>query len=245
MSLGIKSSIIAGGINQTENIQNVTTNTNVQTIQQDYYGDPRFEFGAIYSGAITKNWDFSLGGKYINQTNLGTQRTLTVIQNNVTIVNDQFVKNDNFTLPTTYSAGISLVHNKRITFAGDYTYENWSPLNIGGDGWRMINNNRISAGVEIAKHVQAYGQNFEKSFLQFGGFVTNGYLQVNNTPIKEFGVTAGMGGAIGSNLLYSLALEGGSRGTTSAQLIRENFFRLTITLTYRDFLLSKGRKYGD
>jgi hypothetical protein len=44
-------------------------------------------------------------------------------------------------------------------------------------------------------------------------------------------------------LLYALSIEGGKRGTTAAGLIRENFFQLTISLTYRDFLFSKGKKY--
>lgn len=241
-AVGIKSSIIAGGISQTETITNSSTGT-LQSKQQDYYGDPRFEFGAIYSGAINKSWNISLGGKFINKTSLNFERTLNVTENNAVIVNNEIVKNDLFDLPETYSVGVSAVHNQKITFAADYTFENWSALNIGGDGWQMVNNHRLSGGVEIAKHVQQWGQSVEKSYFQFGGFITNSYLQVHSTPINEFGITAGFGGTFNSNLLYAFCLAGGSRGTTTANLIRENFFRLTISLTYRDLLLSKGRKY--
>jgi len=233
-SVGIKSSIIAGGINQTETMQ---------TKQQDYFGDPRFEYGAIYSSVINKKWDLSLGGKFINKTRLSSERTLSVTENNAVVVNDDFIKNDRFYLPQTYSMGISLVHNKKTSFAADYTYENWSPLKISGDGWQLVNSNRISAGMEISKHVQQWGQLVEKSYLQFGAFISNSYLQVHNTPVNEFGITAGMGGSFNSNLLYALSIEGGKRGTTTAGLIKENFFQLTISLTYRDFLFSKGKKY--
>ena len=241
--VGLKSSIIAGGTNQTETIVNAASTNTLQTKQQDYYGDPRFELGAIYSGAINKKWDISMGGKFIKKTSLNSERTLNVMENNTVIVNNDLVKNDLFYLPKTYSVGVSVIHNKKTTFAADYSFENWSPLNIGGNGWQMVNNNRVSAGVEIAKHVQQFGQLIEKSYLQFGGFVTNSYLQVNNTPVNEFGVTAGLGGTFNNNLVYAFCLEGGSRGTTTSGLIRENFFRLTISLTYRDLLLSKGRKY--
>lgn len=242
-SVGIKSSIIAGGINQTETIVNAASTNTIQTTQRDYFGDPRFEYGAIYASSINKNWDLSLGGKFINKTRLSSERTLTVMQNATVILNDEFIKNDRFILPQTYSMGISLLHDKKTRFAADYTFENWSPLNIRGDGWSLTNSNKVSAGVEISKHAQQWGQLVEKSYLQFGAFISNSYLQVNNTPVNEFGITAGMGGSISSNLLYAISLEGGKRGTTTGGLIRENFFQFTVSLTYRDFLLSKGRKY--
>jgi hypothetical protein len=242
-SFGVKSSIIAGGINQTETITNAASSSSVETKQRDYFGDPRFEYGAIYSGAINKNWDLSLGGKFINKTKLSSERTLTVTQGNATIVNDNFIKSDRFYLPRTYSMGVALVHDKKTTFAADYTYENWSALKIDSDGWNLVNSNKLSAGIEISKHVQQLGQSLEKSYLQFGGFIGNSYLQVNSTQINEFGISAGMGGALNGSLLYHLSLEGGKRGTIKAGLIRENFFQFTISLSYRDFLFSKGRKY--
>jgi len=242
-SVGVKSSIIAGGINQTENIVDTATSNTVQTTQRDYFGDPRFEFGAIYSASINKKWDVSLGGKYINKTRLGSERTLTVTDNNTVVVNDNFIKNDRFYLPQTYSMGFSLTHNKKTTFAADYTYEKWSPLKISGDGFQLVNSNRLSAGMEISRHVQQFGQTLEKNYVQFGAFLDNSYLQVHGVPVNEFGITAGMGGAISSNLVYALSIEGGKRGTTTNGLIRENFYQLTISLTYRDFLFSKGKKY--
>ena len=242
-SIGIKASIIAGGISQSETVTSSASANTIQTTQRDYYGDPRFEYGAIYSSAVNKNWDLSLGGKFINKTKLNSERTLNVMENTTVLVNQQFVSNGSFFLPETYAMGLSLIHDKKITFAADYSFENWSPLHIGGDGWSVTNANKISGGVEIAKQTQRWGQPVEKSYLQFGAFISNSYLQVNNRQLNEFGITAGMGGGIGGNLLYALSLEGGTRGTTSAGLIRENFFQLTISLTYRDFLLSKGRKY--
>ncbi len=71
--VGIKSSVIAGNINQAETIINDAANA-IETKQQDYFGSPGFEFGAIYSGSINKKWDFSVGDKFINKTRLGSER---------------------------------------------------------------------------------------------------------------------------------------------------------------------------
>src|SRR5689334_6522257 len=118
-SVGVKSSIIAGGISRTEAISNGTHL--ISTKQQDYFGDPQFEYGAIYSGSLNKHWDVSLGGKYINKTKLDAERTLTVTDGTTIVINDQFVKNGIFYLPQTYSAGISVTHDKKIRFSADYT----------------------------------------------------------------------------------------------------------------------------
>ena len=243
ISVGLKSSIIAGGISQTETINNAAVVSSIQTKQQDYFGSPRFEFGAIYSLAVNKEWDFSLGGKYVNKTKLPSERTITVTENTTTILNENVTKQDRFFLPRTYGVGITLTHNKKATFAADYIFENWSPLNVQGEGWALTNSSRFSAGMEFAQHANVRGQLVEKRYFQFGGFINNSYLQVNNTPINEFGITAGMGGKVTGNLLYTLAVEGGKRGTTAENLIRENFVQFTITLAYRDFLFSKGHKY--
>jgi hypothetical protein len=130
ISVGLKSSIIAGSINQTETINNTAVLSSIQTKQQDYFGSPRFELGGIYSLAVNKKWDFSLGGKYARKTRLGAERTLTVTENTTTIVNESLNELNRFYVPQTYGVGITLTHNKKTTFAADYIFENWSPLNI-------------------------------------------------------------------------------------------------------------------
>lgn len=142
----------------------------------------------------------------------------------------------------TAGGGIAITHNKKSTFAADYTYENWAQTGLQGNGWQMVDNNRISAGYEITREVNKLGKlPFERS-IQVGAYYNSGYLYVNNKQISDYGVTIGTAGNI-RNLLYNLSLDVGQRGTRSANLIRENYFQFTLGLSYRDFLLSKGRKY--
>ena len=243
LSFGLKSSIIAGSINQTETIADENTGSTISTKVQDYFGKGRFQFGYIYSTAVGKKWDVSVGGKYVPAIKITSERTLTVDQDGSTIIEDEFIKNDRFSLPKTYAAGIAIKHNKKTTFAADYTYEDWSSLKIKEQGWQMITNNKLSAGVEFSKQARMMNQLMEKRYFQVGAFYNTGYLQIRNEPIKEYGITAGMGGIIGKGLIYSLAIEAGSRGTTQQKLIKEQYVQMTFTFSYRDFLASKGRKY--
>jgi hypothetical protein len=239
---GVKSSFMAGSINQTEDITDQALSTTIQSIQQDYYYHLRFEYGGIFYTAINKYWDLSIGGKFSAKTNLSSNRTLTVNQDRNTVVNDQYVSTNSFFLPTTAGGGIAITHNKRSTLAADFIHENWSQTGLKGNGWQLVDNNRIAAGYELTKDVNKLSKlPFERS-IQFGAYYNSGYLYVHNKQISDFGVTIGTAGNIRS-LLYNVSLEVGQRGTRSADLIRENYFQLTLGLSYRDFLFSKGRKY--
>ena len=243
-SLGLRSSIISGAINQYEELSDETLQSVIKTKQQDYFGKLRFQAGVLYSTALSKNWDLSLGGRFAPKTKMISERTVTVTENDVAIVEDKFVKNDRFYLPNTYAAGIAFRHNKKTTFTADYTYEDWSSLHIKEQGWALISSNRISAGVEFSKQQKIQNQFVEHRYFQLGAFLNNSYLQIRNKPINEIGFTAGMGGALSGSLLYTLAAEVGRRGTTQANLIKENYVQLTIGLSFRDYLFSKGRKYN-
>lgn len=243
-SVGLQSSIIAGSINQTETVSDAGLQSVITARQQDYFGQLRFQAGALYSAKLNRKWDLSLGGRFAPRTKMVSERTLTVTENQTILVNDEFLKNDRFYLPNTFAAGVALKRSNKTTFAFDYTYEDWSSLKIKESGWQLISSNRFSAGVEFSQQRYIANQLVEKKYFQLGAFLNNSYLQVNNQPITEFGFTAGMGGAINSNLLYTIAVEAGSRGTTKAKLIKENYVQLTLGFSFRDFLFSKGKKYN-
>jgi hypothetical protein len=74
-------------------------------------------------------------------------------------------------------------------------------------------------------------------------FTGKSYLQVKGQEINEVGATVGFGGYLSRAFAYNLAVEGGRRGTTVNNLVRENYVQFTLSLSYREVLFSKGRKY--
>jgi hypothetical protein len=243
-SFGVRSSMIAGSIDQKETVYDDALQSTIVTAQKDYFGDLRFQYGGLYKTSLGKNWGFSFGGRYSAKTNLSSERTLTVTENDASVVDERFIKADRFILPQTFAAGFAFTHKQKTTFAVDYTHENWSVLKVKGAGWHYTNSDKVSAGVEFSKLKQQWNTTTEKKYYQLGVFYNNPYLVVKNTPIKEYGLTAGMGGRLGNNLLYGLSGQFGVRGTTVNNLVKENYFQFTFTLSYMDFLFSKGRRYN-
>ncbi|WP_207513147.1 hypothetical protein [Longitalea luteola] len=243
LALGVRSSFIFGSINQIETLAGGGLNSSVVTQLTDYYSGFRFEGGAIYGAKLSKDWRVSLGGKVTTKSDLTSNKTITVTEGGSVVEQDKQLSDGTFTLPWQYDAGISFVNKGRTTFTVDYSYGDWNKLNPGGGTWTMVNNERISAGVQFSKQVQRFGMVAEKSYLSAGLFSDKSYLQVKGQHIEGYGATIGYGGYLSRGLAYNLAVEAGRRGTLTNNLIRENYFQFTLSLSYREVLYSKGRKY--
>ncbi len=242
-SVGVKTTFVTGSVNQTETLYDPSLETAIVSLQQDYVRKFRFDYGALFNHSISKKWDISLGGRYAAKAPFKADRSLTVSQDGTVIVNDRFVKYQQYGLPASYGAGLSLVHNDKTTFALDYNAEQWNDLGLKGQGWRYKNSQRIAGGVEFAKSVNLRDRTSARRFYQVGAFYDNSPLEVDSRTINSYGFTAGMGGKLGKTMLYSFSAEAGVRGTRQVNLIRENYFQLVFSISYGDFLFSKGRKY--
>ena len=244
-SLGLRTSFISGSINKNEILSEANLTTAISTTQQDYYRNFRLQAGALYETPINKKWTVSLGGRYSPKTGLIYDRTLTVTENSAAVESNKYLSSGTFYLPTSYAGGIALKRGIKSVFAVDYSYEDWSSLKVKDQGWQLVSSNRISAGAEFSSYKNDRGILVEKRFYQVGGYYNTSYLQVRGEPINDWGITVGMGGSLKNQFLYNLSLQGGIRGTTAQNLIRQTFLGFTFSLSYRDFLLSKGRVYAD
>lgn len=241
--LGVNLSVISGSINRTEFMVDQSIDRLIETKVQDFYSNVRLEYGMIYTIPLNKKWQFSLGGRFNAKTDISPERTVTVKENNVVLVDEELVDANPFQLPLSYGVGIALTKSNSFTIAADYTADKWKALNVKGSGWSLVNSQRFSGGIEISKLVERWDRAPARKYFQLGAFVDNSYLSVKSHQLNEFGVTLGYGSNYRS-LLYNLSLEIGQRGTISDGLIKENYFQVTIGLSYRDFLFSKGKKYN-
>lgn len=244
VSFGVKASYIGGPVNQNTTINNPSTSTTLLTEQQDYYSGFKLEYGAIWSSKIGKQFELSFGGVFSPQSKLNAERTLSITEGSDVIIDDKLISNRTEYLPMSYGAGITLVHKQRTTISVDYKHEYWGDLNVVNNGWRYVNSERVAAGVQHSWFAKTWGgQLYEKRYLQAGVISNRSNLLVKGQQISGLAFTLGYGGSYKDKLLYTLAAEIGSRGTTSNGLIKENYFQLTIGLSYRDFLYTRGRRY--
>lgn len=242
LSVGINSSFLFGSIKQTELIQEETSSSNITSTKNIYIHDFHFDYGLQYFTALNKKYDLNLGLIFSNKTSLTSQYSLLVTNYDGTTVKNEILKNDSYTFPLSYGAGVSVTKNKRLTLAADYKFQDWSSVKSEYKNY-VISSHRFSMGIQYSKLKNISNYLYEKNYIQAGLFLNNSYVNISNHQISDYGITVGGGVPVNGRINVNLALEIGSRGTTQNDLIKENYSQLTINISYRDLWYTKGRKY--
>lgn len=244
LSIGVQASYLFGSFQQTETLDSIALGSSLITNRNRYMGKMYLKGGMQYQAKLSKHWQLGLGATAALKTNISSTYYLTVTSNGETVTNSESVESNYFTLPFTYSAGISLKNNDRFTFVGDYQFQRWGDMHYTGLGYSLVNSSRYAAGIEFSKKVRALDYYYEKSNLQAGFYYNNTYLQIGNQQLVDYGFTAGTGlGIKGSNLSYQLNLAVGSKGTTQNKMIKETYVQIGITISYKEIWWTKMKRY--
>ena len=101
------------------------------------------------------------------------------------------------------------------------------------------NSNRYSLGLEFA----SLGYNRSSNniiYYRFGAEFTESYLVINKNPINYRSISFGTGLPVGGMLnVINISFEIGQNGTKNEGLIKENFYRLNIDISLKDFWFMK------
>ncbi|MDB5211501.1 MAG: outer membrane protein [Sediminibacterium sp.] len=246
LSVGLQTSYLFGQLQETETIAGNISDSVLSTNRNIFIGNPYLKLGIQYKTKINKQWDLALGATISNKTRLKADYNLLVKDGTSILVNNEYYKSDYFTIPVTYAGGIAATYQNTFTFALDYNYQGWSSLNYKGISYSLVNSQKIAAGVEYSKKLSYLNQSFEKYFFQGGFFYNNSYLRIAGQQLTDVGATIGAGVQLArSGLGLQGALEIGTRGTTNNGLIKEKYTQFNITISYRDFWLSRKMKKYD
>lgn len=243
-SVGLNSSLLFGSLNQQDSILSSTNDPLVTTTRNIYLRNFYFTYGLQYGGKINKHWDIGVGGTFSNRTSLLSEYSTQVTDNTGQVIKDVPLNNSTYSVPLTYGVGVSATRNKKYTFLADYKYQDWGSLGYKGFNYSLVNSSRYSIGFEYSKQKQVWENLVETMFMQAGAFYNNSYMKVYGEQLKAYGVTLGVGfNSKRGPLSYLVSAEIGSRGSRNGKLVQEQYVGLTLTLSYRDFWFTRGRKY--
>ncbi len=198
-----------------------------------------FTFGGIYTG-IDKLFGFS----ETRQVNLGAtvftgssmtidDETLTDFSSNTDTLKQN---NQSATLPVGFSLGLSY-NLRNINYTADLNFQNWDNFKLKGVHPAEIQNSiRIGAGVEFLPPKDFTDTYLEKVAYRVGGYFRQSYLKINGHSINEIFGTAGIGLPLSAESRMNIGVEYGIRGTTSSSLIKDNVFRLVLSLTASELM---------
>lgn len=148
-----------------------------------------------------------------------------------------------FKIPARLGIGAGLVVGSKLVLGLDYTWQDWSKATIFNQGDSLRRYSRLSVGAEYVHNRESYTSYLAKIRFRIGVHYENTYLQLNQKSIADYGVSLGLALPMRrSNTYFHIGFEIGRRGTTSNNLIEDNYKRVFISLSLYDYWFFK-RKY--
>lgn len=257
LKIGVDASYNFGNITNTNiafgyNEQGEFLQYHTREINRSDLGGLSYNLGVIYTKLLKSNLQFTASGTYAPSINLKStnQRNFSTVV--VNLDTDQEValntidvdlgeiglETTDLKIPSKTSFGFGF-GAPRKWFAGvDYTFLKASQFSnrlLVVDNSTYEDASSISFGGFYIPEFDSFNKYWKRIVYRTGIRFENTGLKVNEQVIKEFGISFGVGlpvGRIFSNA--NLAVEFGKRGTTSANLVRENFVNFQMSLSLND-----------
>ena len=252
LSVGANASYLFGGLNRRkrlvfddETIFNSRSNSLIN-IKGIYY-----EFGAVFSKKIDdNNSQISISINTSNNTNVDAKRTNLVetfeYSGTNEIVKDTFensVEKGSMILPKYTNLGLAYSLDKWL-FVFDYSTQNWSDYELFEESDSLINSQRISGGLQYTPDISSVNQFYKRCHYRVGLALNTTPLQINNTQLEDKSISFGIGIPIQKNKsTYDISVILGQRGTTSNNLLKENYVKIGLSMSFEGIWFVK-QKYN-
>lgn len=252
------------GVEAAYNFGNISTNS-IEFIPNVQYGtselnDSRvdgftFNTGLAYNKKLNDKYTIYGSATYTPQSTLTFYNTTTIAiiqylsngsyivvnpdESEVTKVN-QKIKN-----PSKVSFGLGFADEKKFGIGAQLTL---TDLNQFGNRYDEIisgtfeNGTKIGVGGFYVPKYNSFTNYWNRVTYRAGFNYENTGLVVRDESIMDYGINFGLGLPVpGSISTFNVGFEFGSRGTTNANLIKENYFNLFISLNLNDKWFVKSK----
>lgn len=209
--------------------------------------------GVIFNTKIKKKYDFYASATFTPESNLksdNTRQLATIIDytgaEGVVESRDLAVADTDLKLPSKFSFGAGFGKKTEWFVGAEVTLQQSSKF---GNRYNDITNvtykdaEKYTIGGYFIPEYNSFTNYWKRITYRAGLKYENSGLVISDVPIKDYGFTLGLGLPVGgaiSNL--NLGFEYGRRGTTEANLVKENYANIFLSLSLSDKWFIK-RKY--
>ncbi len=141
-------------------------------------------------------------------------------------------------IPTTATFGLGYGEHRKWFVGAEYSFQGMSSFSndfLGVENLEYKDASSLALGGFYIPNQAAFDGYFNRVAYRAGIRLDKTGMVVNNTDINNFGITFGLGLPLGrtfSNM--NLGFELGRRGTTSADLLEESYFKINIGMSFND-----------
>lgn len=196
-------------------------------------------------GSLTYSPESNL--KATNERNIATIQYSTSGSEIIIDPVDINVDDTNIKMPSKLALGFGIGQNKKWMLGTEVTFQESSGM---GNRFNDINNVKFENAIKYniggyyIPNFTSFSKYFQKITYRAGLRYENTGLIINNESINDYGITGGLGlPIIGIFSNINVGVEYGKRGTTTANLVEENYTNITIGFSLNDKWFQKKRFY--
>jgi hypothetical protein len=248
LSVGGQAQYIFGAIDRYDNVTfSDATIANTNSGKLIKANNFTFGLGAQYELPVGK-YHLTAGVTYQFQNNMKAEKTDFAYS--VGSMGTDTVRYDNnadarLLVPAALGVGFTFRKNDQWLVGLDYTFRDWStavfdtPSNF---AFKTVSEHILRAGFESTPNRYDIRYFLKRWTYRAGLFFENTYMQFNGNRIQNYGATVGLGLPIGSrNNAVNIAIEAGQRGTTANNLVREMYWKVSVSVSLYDLWFIKQR----
>ncbi len=207
------------------------------------YSDFLLEGGLNMRKRFGKKMEVNLGFIYELASNMNTKRdeTLEIVDDSPFPPTDSILTNVKGTtfLPQKFGGGLSITKIYKWTFGVDFYSQDWTKYksDFGAENG-FTNSYEIIVGGEFTPDFFSATSYLKRVTYQFGFNYEQTPVMINNTNIDDFGINFGVSLPVGSASIFTVGFNYGQQGTVSDGLVKEDYFKIRLGMTFND------RSYG-
>jgi len=246
LTLGVNLSYLFGTINSTSfaeyNTEEVPFIRNTMNSNFRYLDGIQINGGVQYHITINEKHRLGIGTVYEKTLKLWSRENLvrltyanpyspnTVFDTIKYNVGADAVRTKNAKMPHIIGTGISYGYKDKLLVAADITWQNWKKFYMSNIKDSLQNNLVTALGMQFIPDPLS-SKYFKKINLRAGTRFSTGYIVIQNHPISEFAISAGLGFPIrtfNTRSSVNIMFEYSRLGTLQNNLIIQNYYKLTF-----------------
>ena len=250
-SVGINASYLFGGLNRRKKVifddaSFLHSRSNSKINLKGYY----YEVGLLYKKNLTENREVSFGITANNNSEIRAKKGELVETFEYSGVfefpKDTFENTTEWgyvTLPQYISVGLTYREGKKWLLVADYSLQNWADYTLFDESDNLSNSMRMSGGMEYTPEYNSVTTYYKRMQYRLGASYSNTPLQFDGNQLTEKSISFGFGIPVKkSRTQYDVSVILGQRGTTENNLIKEQFVKFGLSVSYDGIWFVK-RKY--
>ncbi|MET3978454.1 hypothetical protein ABIB62_001023 [Mucilaginibacter sp. UYP25] len=258
LSIGASASYIFGNLKESQSteVPNLSGVLNSRIEESNSIKGFNYDYGIQYGIDFSDKKRLTLGYSGSANTKLNTTNSYVVSSyyrdNNGDegVATDSLINNQQASakiqLPMINRFGISFQNQGKFLIGADYTMSNWSKLTVAGVNKGLRDSRTFNIGGQITPNANSLSNYFAAVDYRLGFIYDQTYLNVNNTDIKRYAATFGVGLPLRSTTTstfykVNIGAEVGKRGTLVNSLVKENYINLHLSFTLNDKWFQKYR----